>query len=285
MRSQTSVAKIPRGAEISGLVIASREEVARVAERYQSLNTVFFESAAIDLGGDGTAAASRGATEPSPMTVGRTGAAAGAEDKREALASDARPMEERKHHLPEKGAERADRQDGAPRPEEKAARLQWSEYSLAFSEVSLPSLRAEFFDGINLRRADFAVQYLAIEGESEKGITGSLLKPRAGGAGGGILSGGGAVYGPAAGGFSGPPPGYFAALAAHDANQSGLAKLAAAKPDQAAIDFERAQALNPLNPEYGENLSKARAEEAAQRLSAAEQKERDRRDISAPAQR
>ena len=195
-----------------------------------------------------------------------------------ALTSDAHSMEERKHHIRGRGANQAERaagHEGLSPSEEKGEPRRpggLSDRRFALCEASMPSFRAEFAEGVLLRfSADPVVQYLIHEGEGERGIAVSLLKtakPGGGGIGGG---GGGVSYAPSfAPGPSGPPPGYFSALAAHDANQSGLKKLAGQKPEQAAADFEHALGLNPLNPEYAENLSKARAEEATQKSVEAE---------------
>jgi tetratricopeptide (TPR) repeat protein len=55
----------------------------------------------------------------------------------------------------------------------------------------------------------------------------------------------------------GRPADVGALLQAKDANQSGIAEAASGRFDDAVADFERAKELDPLNPEYEDNRSKA----------------------------
>ncbi|NLF25361.1 MAG: hypothetical protein GX589_06850 [Deltaproteobacteria bacterium] len=158
-------------------------------------------------------------------------------------------------------------EDRASQKEEKAKPINLSLHEINLADASMPSFRD-----------DFAISFLSssslLSDESSIGQskTGSSVVSQAAGEGLGSTV---MMAEPAFSGPGGPPPGYFAALAADDANKSGLAKLNGGKFDDAVIDFERAVMLNPLNPEYVENLSKANAGKAIKDSQRARQQQED----------
>ena len=275
MGIQNCALRETRGSNMSALETANPPDVERVWHQIVSLDAACFESAvdSASLGGSsfdgykgraGDVGAQTGTGLKAPNENGAIGQSDGFSEPlhdrgaRSAKNGKVEGVENRPLSL----------KDGVPQKEDKPKPKNSSLLETGLADASMPLFRSEF--ATSLLTSPYLDPLQSHLGLDESSIgqskTGSLVASKASGGGGSRMGGQGAVAmfaGPAFSGPGGPPPGYFAALAADDANKSGLAKSGGGNFGDAVIDFERAVALNPLNPEYAENLSRANAGKAA----------------------